>query len=632
MKTLANASVFWYNEEKYGGVFMYLHSLKIQGFKRHMETEVLFSDASFLIGENNVGKSSVLEAISYLLSNTKIDTKLFYKDEQNIDGVEEVVLEAEFRNLNNEAESWRGFRGRLFPYNETNEEGEVETKYSYFYRKIYTKDGKVRTEAKSKQRELKKEFQSLKSVQEFIDLGFNVDLLEGTAFNKDTTLSKKKIEEFVDYFESDFEFYNYDKSSEVWVENPGGIAGNVLSKLPKLLFIPANEGKDDLGENKGALQEVLSELFREVREGSENYIKAQQYLNELSKEMDADNPDTEFGKMMIELNQTMYNVFSGISMQAKAVLTDADSSIKPKFNITMQSNIETSVDQQGTGVIRSAVFALLRYKAARDLKKQESSTNRDLIICFEEPEIYLHPNAANQLRDTIYDLARSTNNQIICTTHSPYMIDLSRKAGQILNYLSVNTIDNVDIISNVPFNHEHAFSTLQSDDRSYIKMLLKMDDYLARVFFAKNILIIEGDTEEIVLRETILAMPEDMRKNVRNNWQIIRARGKAVIISLIKYLKAMGIEPYVMHDRDQGTDRAEQFNEPIKVALGNDDKLFILEECIEDTLGSDVPNSEKPYNAYKFIQDNWIDDEGNYDYHRVSNKWREIMKKLFGNE
>ncbi len=37
---------------------------------------------------------------------------------------------------------------------------------------------------------------------------------------------------------------------------------------------------------------------------------------------------------------------------------------------------------------------------------------------------------------------------------------------------------------------------------------------------------------------------------------------------------------------------------------------------------------KKPYNAYKFIQDNWIDDEGNYDYNRVSNKWREIMKKV----
>ncbi len=66
----------------------------------------------------------------------------------------------------------------------------------------------------------------------------------------------------------------------------------------------------------------------------------------------------------------------------------------------------------------------------------------------------------------------------------------------------------------------------------------------------------------------------------------------------------MGIEPYVIHDRDQGTDRAEQFNEPIKVALGNDDKLFVLEECIEDTLGSDVPNSENHItliNLYKII-------------------------------
>ncbi|MGI1655578.1 AAA family ATPase [Streptococcus uberis] len=53
-------------------------------------------------------------------------------------------------------------------------------------------------------------------------------------------------------------------------------------------------------------------------------------------------------------------------------------------------------------------------------------------MCFEEPEIYLHPNAANQLRDTVYDLALTINNQIICTTHSPYMIDLSRKAVRYL--------------------------------------------------------------------------------------------------------------------------------------------------------------------------------------------------------
>ena len=72
-------------------------------------------------------------------------------------------------------------------------------------------------------------------------------------------------------------------------------------------------------------------------------------------------------------------------MKATTVLSDPDKTIKPTFNITMLSNIETSVEHQGTGVIRSAVFALLKYKAERDLRKIES--DRNLVICFEEPEI-----------------------------------------------------------------------------------------------------------------------------------------------------------------------------------------------------------------------------------------------------
>ena len=105
-----------------------------------------------------------------------------------------------------------------------------------------------------------------------------------------------------------FDFYNYSEN-ETWVENPGGIAGNVLTKLPKILYIPAYDRREDLGENKGALQSILSELFTEVRESSTNYKEAQKYLNLLSEEMDADNNQTSFGKMMSELNKTMDNVF-----------------------------------------------------------------------------------------------------------------------------------------------------------------------------------------------------------------------------------------------------------------------------------------------------------------------------------
>ncbi|MBD5427417.1 MAG: ATP-binding protein, partial [Treponema sp.] len=46
---------------------MQLYSLCIDGFRKHLKTEIIFSDSTFLIGENNVGKSSVLYALDYLL-------------------------------------------------------------------------------------------------------------------------------------------------------------------------------------------------------------------------------------------------------------------------------------------------------------------------------------------------------------------------------------------------------------------------------------------------------------------------------------------------------------------------------------------------------------------------------------
>ena len=46
---------------------MQLYSLLIEGFRKHLKTKIIFSDSTFLIGENNVGKSSILYALNYLL-------------------------------------------------------------------------------------------------------------------------------------------------------------------------------------------------------------------------------------------------------------------------------------------------------------------------------------------------------------------------------------------------------------------------------------------------------------------------------------------------------------------------------------------------------------------------------------
>lgn len=609
---------------------MKLYYLKMEGFRRHISTEIYFSDATFLIGENNVGKSSVLAALNYLLNDTKkIPKEEFFCCNENPDNnANKIVLTAEFRNLPEESKSWVGFKGRVLRYDV--DENSSETGLRIIYRKTFEIDKDYVVELKEHTRTIKPCFGDCKTLRDYITAGLNEETIADKFSNVDMDkLLSKSNRKIICEIE---DLYDFNEEEEIWFKNPGGIPGNVLCRMPKFLIIPAQDRTEELSGNSGTLISTLSELFSDVRDESDNYKKAQMYLNKLALELDPNDEDSEFGKMMVELNNILCDVFPQSGICAETKLSDSDKVIKPQFTVTMHSNVTTPVSLQGTGMIRSAVFALLRYKTIRDNKRirKSGSVVRPTIIGFEEPEIYLHPNAAHQLRDTIYQLADSDINQIVCTTHSPYMIDLSQKPSQTLNNLTLDKIDIQDkgVIEGIrayPFNTTKAFKNLQENDKTYVKMLLKIDDYISKVFFAKNVLIVEGDTEDIVLRETIKRMPDNVRKDVQSNWQIIKARGKAAIISLVKYLKCMGIEPMVIHDEDDEVENAKKFNQPILDALNNPKNRFMLHNCIEDVLGYKAPSNEKPYHAFKYVNDNW----GN-DWESICNeKWKELMEKIF---
>lgn len=609
---------------------MKLYYLKIEGFRRHICTEVYFSDATFLIGENNIGKSSVLAAIKYLLNDTKKipDEEFFCCNENPDNNANKIVLTAEFRNLPEESKSWVGFKGRVLPYEV--DKGSDETGLRIIYRKTFEIGNDYIVELRQHVRTLKPCFENCKTLRDYINAGLDEEIINDkfNSIDKDKSLNRKNqgmIYEIED-------LYDFDDEEEEWFKNPGGIPGNVLCRLPKFLLIPAQDKTQELSGNSGTLISTLNELFSDVRDESENYKKAQVYLDKLALELDPNDENSEFGKMMSELNNILCDVFPQSGICAETKLSDSDKAIKPQFTITMHSNVTTPVSLQGTGMIRAAVFALLRYKTIRDNKrvKKNGSIIRPTIIGFEEPEIYLHPNAAHQLRDTIYELADSDVNQIVCTTHSPYMIDLSQKPSQVLNNLFLNKIsvsdeDLIEGIKAYPFNTTKAFKNLQDNDKTYVKMILKIDDYISKVFFAQKVLIVEGDTEDIVLKETIKRMPDIVKKDIQSNWQIVKARGKAAIISLVKYLRCMGIEPIVIHDEDADVDNAKKFNQPILDALNNSSNRFMLHNCIEDVLGYKAPSNEKPYRAFKYINDTWGD-----DWTSICNtKWKKLMEIIF---
>ncbi len=594
---------------------MRLHRLKIEGFRRLRNVEILLGDATFLIGHNNTGKSTILKAIEILLSAKKqLDSSDYHSiiDEDTGETKPDtttIVIEGEFRNLPVEANNWRGFKGRIFKYDSENETG-----LSVTYRKTYNLGSDVIIEFKSKVRELSADFESCKKPQDYIDAGINAEIITELFSDLEKAVGRSKTA--MEKLESIDEIWQL-KDEEDWFQNPGGIPGNVLKMLPRFLLIPVDTAINEIqGSSNGVLGKTLSELFDTVRESSDNFKSAQVYLDRLADELDPSDNKSEFGKMMIELNEVLSSIFPDSKLHATTDLSDPTKVLKPSFNVEMSSNIRTSVQNQGTGMVRAAVFGMLRFRQ-KWLSKKEDETARSLIICFEEPEIYLHPSAANQMRDAIYDLSSSTS-QIIASTHSPFIIDISRKPRQVLNRLS----ENGSSVVSKAFSVTDAFKTLQGEDKDYVKMLLKIDDYIARAFFTKNIVIVEGDTEDILIRETLSRLPKEDFLKIVSNFEVIKARGKATIIGLVKYLTSMGLKPLVVHDRDNGVEGAEKFNEPISQALNGNGRVILMKENIEDEIGY-TANSEKPHKAYLETQswgENWTD---------IPENWRNKMKEIF---
>jgi putative ATP-dependent endonuclease of the OLD family len=593
---------------------MRLHRLKIIGYKRLKEVELTFGDATFLIGQNNCGKSSILKAIETLLSATKtLPTSEYHSIIDSETGETKpdtttIILEAEFRNLPIESKKWRGFKGRIFDY-----ETENETGLSVIYKKTYEIGKDVVVEFKSKVRTINQKFINCKNGSDYIKLGIDNEIISEIFPDLEKTIGKSKgASESLESIDDIWDI----EDAETWFQNPGGIPGNVLKMLPRFLLIPVDVASNEIkGTGTGVLGKTLNELFETVREKSENFKIAQTYLTKLSEELDPKDETSEFGKMMIDLNGVLSSIFPESKLHATTSLSEP-SSLKPTFNVEMSSNIKTTVENQGTGMIRAAVFGMLRFRQ-NWLSKKDNDNNRSLIICFEEPEIYLHPSAANQMRDAIYDLSCS-NSQIISSTHSPYLIDISRKPRQVLNRLK----NNGNSVECDTFSVSEAFKSLQQEDKDYVKMILKIDSYIARTFFTNNVVIVEGDTEDILIRESLSRLPKEDYLNIISNFEIIKARGKASIIGLVKYLTSMGINPIVVHDRDNNEPDALKFNEPIKNAVGNNGRIILMEENVENVLGY-TASYEKPLKAYKESKkwgENWDD---------LPVEWRKKIKEIF---
>jgi hypothetical protein len=580
---------------------MRISRLILTNFRRIRSADLELQPAAFLVGCNNTGKSSVIAALEALLSLE--GEKLTQSDIlEAADGsrAEKTVISGYISDIPAEVAAGRGFKGRVV-------NGE------FIYRKtLAAASSKPILETREYPCSLKSDFAGAKTIGDLLLAGLSAeaaqDGLGSTEPDKKLTKGwERRVPDALDF----------DTTAEpTWVENPGGIPQNVLSRLPRLIHIPATADSRAIqsSEKTHVLGECLSLLFEDLVQGNEVAQTIQDNLDILERQMDPSDPGSLVYGLLNDVNAIIGEVFPACGIDVRPSLQELLAVLKPKYEISVFSNVQTDVAHQGSGLVRTAVFAMLRHHARMKLEKELQT--RPIIVAFEEPELYLHPSAANMLRDTIYRLG--TSDQIICSTHSPWMIDLSRD----LQSLSRMCLVEDESATTRNYGVSSTLAALPPDDRQRVKMLQVFDDELSRIFFAENVVVVEGDSEVLAIRATLPLLPDEVQKQIQSRYQVVKARGKASIISLVKYLKALGTVPRVMHDVDPGVPGAEKFNDPIAAALSLPANVIVLTPNLEGALGYTPPTSDKPFKAYRQVNTWQTADE-------VPEAWREAMTRLF---
>ena len=278
--------------------------------------------------------------------------------------------------------------------------------------------------------------------------------------------------------------------------------------------------------------------------------------------------------------------------------------IDEKFVLKEMKNLSDTLTSEyvSKGLYRTLLFELFRALAAES-KKIETSIIGNTMIFFEEPELYLHPQAEKELYDCFIALSK-LGVQLYISTHSSNFISLK-------HYKSICIIRNSD-------NGSRAFQfkgkLFSGDEVKYFNMNYWINPDRSELFFAKKVILVEGQTDKIVLG--YLSKKLGIFKY---DYSILECGSKSIIPQFIKLLNAFKLPYIAIYDKDNHFWRTELEiensnlkNHSIQKSINYDFGDFVeFDNDIEEELYSEKRERKnyknKPFNALKTVsEENYI--------------------------
>jgi energy-coupling factor transporter ATP-binding protein EcfA2 len=571
---------------------MKLTKLSITNYRALRDVTIPLSRFGCLIGENNSGKSSFLQALSFF-SGTKLNNSHFFDESKPI------RIEVTFEDIGG------ADLARLADEHRTRVEGIVKSGRLVLVR-TYGTDGKssllfntlTPNDARFSADNIAALVKGQRAGQPFVNKVLQVfPELNGVV---DSTMNqdgvKQKIQEFADLLPDD-------QKTAADQALPTGIDKSIEPMLPDPIYIPAvKDLADDIKTSESTpFGKILAILLQAVEP---KLPEAQRLFEDLNTKLNrVQQPDGTVvdGRLdevkLIESTVEKYvrESFADVALR----ITIPPPELKTVFSsarIYANDGVDGLIDSKGDGLRRAIVFSILRSyvelkeklapappagqgttAASTPTQTQVQPAPAGYLLLFEEPELFLHPKAQHILFDALRVFAKE--HHVLVTTHSPMFFGPAATE----TFVKLRRVSDATVALR-PYTVVQPVSLSDMNAKDQFQIICFENNTAA--FFADTVVLVEGDSD-------YLLMPH-VAKTLNPAWDVakeplifVRITGKGNIRRYRDFFSRFAVRVPVIADLDLLVNGFDHIAPSNAVKTARDTLLAKVDELI-------VPNANGP--------------------------------------
>jgi len=574
---------------------MRMTKLTILNYRALRDVSIPLSHFGCLIGENNSGKSSFLQALSLFFSGSKLSAKDFFDESRpiRIEIVFENIEDADLARLVEEHRTRvSGIikDGRLVLVRSYG----IEGKSSLLYNMLMPTDERFSSDNLGKMLKgqrpgpafVEKVSNEFPEIKDIIDTSMNQEAM------------RQKIQDLADSLPDD-------QKDATDIPLPTGIDKSIIPMLPDPIYIPAvKDLADDIKTTESTpFGKILAILLRAVETKLPDAQKLFEELNsKLNRVQQADGTliDDRLDEVkLIESTVEKYvqDSFADVALR----ITIPPPELKTVFSsarIYANDGVDGLIETKGDGLRRAIVFSILRSYVELNTKlaptqsveekEQDKIAPASYLLLFEEPELFLHPKGQHILFDALRVFAK--DHHVVVTTHSPMFFGPNATETFVKLYKKTDLT-----VSEKPFTQVQPVDLSDMTSKDQFQIICFENNNAA--FFADTVILVEGDSDYLLFPH--------IARTLNPAWDVVkvpvhfaRITGKGNIRRYREFFRKFDVRVPVIADLDLLLNGFHHVSPSEEIKAVRDNLLVKLDELIEPDAEDDEPTAAEARKAH----------------------------------